>query len=186
MSSKELTLVPFAEPRGIARRKCSKCGKPKTLSEFGRHPKGYLWLRSQCTSCRVSNGRDYRGRNREWHRDYKRRYNREHADDRRAYRARTRPLARVHEAARRTAKRSTDPFSPSDLWASWEDRGIFACFWCERDVSSGYHIDHVYPLSRGGRHVVPNLVPACVDCNLAKWAHDPWEFLRELRPELFD
>lgn len=29
-------------------------------------------------------------------------------------------------------------------------------------------IDHVLPLSRGGRHCVANLVPACLRCNLSK------------------
>lgn len=36
--------------------------------------------------------------------------------------------------------------------------------------------DHVVPLSRGGKHVPTNLVPACVACNVSKWRHpvDGW------------
>lgn len=30
------------------------------------------------------------------------------------------------------------------------------------------HFDHVIPLSRGGRHAIGNLLPACAQCNLAK------------------
>ena len=30
--------------------------------------------------------------------------------------------------------------------------------------------DHVIPLSRGGHHVLQNVVPACVTCNSRKWA----------------
>lgn len=32
------------------------------------------------------------------------------------------------------------------------------------------HFDHVVPLSRGGRHAIGNLLPACAACNLAKGA----------------
>ncbi len=34
------------------------------------------------------------------------------------------------------------------------------------------HIDHVKPVSRGGRSVLDNLVVACAPCNLAKGAKD--------------
>jgi 5-methylcytosine-specific restriction endonuclease McrA len=30
------------------------------------------------------------------------------------------------------------------------------------------HLDHIYPLSKGGLHCVSNLAPACAPCNLTK------------------
>jgi 5-methylcytosine-specific restriction endonuclease McrA len=42
------------------------------------------------------------------------------------------------------------------------------------------HIDHIVPLSRGGRHAIGNLMPACAFCNLSKHARvlSEWRYLR--------
>ena len=42
------------------------------------------------------------------------------------------------------------------------------CRYCGEDVSEKYHIDHVYPLSKGGETSFGNLVVSCPRCNLAK------------------
>ena len=39
------------------------------------------------------------------------------------------------------------------------------CAYCD---SPSQHVDHVIPLSRGGRHSIGNLVGACAPCNLSK------------------
>lgn len=41
-----------------------------------------------------------------------------------------------------------------------------ACVYCGSE--DGIQMDHVVPLSRGGRHSIGNLVPACSKCNLSK------------------
>ena len=40
------------------------------------------------------------------------------------------------------------------------------CYICQSAPS--VHVDHVVPLSRGGRHSIGNLAGACADCNLSK------------------
>lgn len=40
------------------------------------------------------------------------------------------------------------------------------CFYCKADGRMS--MDHVIPISRGGRHSIGNLVPACVTCNSSK------------------
>jgi 5-methylcytosine-specific restriction endonuclease McrA len=42
------------------------------------------------------------------------------------------------------------------------------------------HIDHIVPLSRGGRHAIGNLMPACAFCNLSKHARmlSEWRYGR--------
>lgn len=47
-------------------------------------------------------------------------------------------------------------------------RANHRCVYCSADLSSGYHWDHVVPLSRGGAHGEGNLVPSCPSCNLSK------------------
>ena len=41
------------------------------------------------------------------------------------------------------------------------------CFYCGANAE---HIDHIVPISRGGRHSVGNLTGACKSCNLSKGA----------------
>jgi 5-methylcytosine-specific restriction endonuclease McrA len=39
------------------------------------------------------------------------------------------------------------------------------CLYCG---GTAEHVDHVFPLSRGGAHTLGNLAPACLKCNLSK------------------
>jgi len=41
------------------------------------------------------------------------------------------------------------------------------------------HIDHVVPVSKGGRHSIGNLMPLCKSCNLSK--HDSFYFVFKIR-----
>ncbi|WP_369190139.1 HNH endonuclease [Streptomyces sp. R08] len=50
----------------------------------------------------------------------------------------------------------------ADLFPRWG-----GCCYCDGPAE---HIDHVTPLSKGGRDVLSNAVPACADCNLSKAA----------------
>ena len=40
------------------------------------------------------------------------------------------------------------------------------CFYC--GASENITMDHVIPLSRGGKHSIGNIVPACGKCNYSK------------------
>ncbi len=51
------------------------------------------------------------------------------------------------------------------------------CYYCGKKVKpSELTMDHVIPLSRGGRSVRENLVPACKECNTKKKYLAPWEW----------
>ncbi|MFE3409423.1 HNH endonuclease [Streptomyces mirabilis] len=53
------------------------------------------------------------------------------------------------------------PYRRSEVFARWEGR----CAYCDAPAE---HLDHVKPISKGGRDVLSNVVPACAGCNLAK------------------
>lgn len=54
--------------------------------------------------------------------------------------------------------------------AWWMRRiGGGVCYYCRRKVGrSGLTMDHVVPLSRGGKSTKGNIVPACKECNNKK------------------
>jgi len=54
-----------------------------------------------------------------------------------------------------------------DEWLALLRRHLGRCAYCG-GTEGGIHMDHVIPLSRGGRHAIGNVVPACRKCNLSK------------------
>ena len=62
------------------------------------------------------------------------------------------------------------------------DRQGWLCGICSTDLAaSGYHMDHVVPLARGGQHRAENIQLLCPPCNLSKGAKDQEEFLARRR-----
>jgi 5-methylcytosine-specific restriction endonuclease McrA len=59
-------------------------------------------------------------------------------------------------------------------WSRWSVmvRDNHACAYCGKDAST---IDHIVPVSRGGRSTYENTVAACLACNARKGAHTPQE-----------
>ena len=54
----------------------------------------------------------------------------------------------------------------------------YQCASCFCNIRKTFHIDHVIPLSRGGRHSEGNLQLLCKPCNLSKGAKLPIEWRR--------
>lgn len=54
------------------------------------------------------------------------------------------------------------------------------CNICHVDISNKYHMDHIYPLAKGGKHEASNIQLLCPSCNVRKSAKDPIQFLKEI------
>lgn len=61
---------------------------------------------------------------------------------------------------------------PSDVREAVLARHGGRCAYCLKYTQS-LHLDHIYPVGRGGLNVARNLVVACAKCNLAKHARIP-------------
>lgn len=57
------------------------------------------------------------------------------------------------------------------------------CAYCDRKPDRSLEMDHVIPLTKGGRHAIGNILPACHDCNLSKNAalHIVWKYRKAYR-----
>jgi 5-methylcytosine-specific restriction endonuclease McrA len=53
------------------------------------------------------------------------------------------------------------------------------CPYCGQQLGDAVHVDHVYPVSKGGRSVGKNLVKTCVDCNQKKGDRTLLQFIRD-------
>ena len=71
-------------------------------------------------------------------------------------------FAALYQRSRQRRRRAA-PYRRRDVFARWAAQ----CCYCDAPAT---HLDHVQPLSRGGRDVLSNVVPACAGCNLAKAA----------------
>jgi 5-methylcytosine-specific restriction endonuclease McrA len=79
------------------------------------------------------------------------------------------------EQRRRARKRNASGSFTFEEWRTLCERHGPLCFYCghKRKLTA----DHVAPLSRGGAHVVENIVPACKSCNSSKGNKDPLTWL---------
>lgn len=66
-------------------------------------------------------------------------------------------------------------FTVGDVRRLYEEQNG-RCPACDADLSRGYHVDHVMPLSRGGTNWPDNLQLLCCPCNQAKGSKLPYQW----------
>lgn len=80
----------------------------------------------------------------------------------------------AEDKARKARIRRTS--TPRDLRWSVILRDDYACRYCGKRLDDGtVTIDHILPVSRGGKHEATNLVAACRPCNYRKKTQTPDE-----------
>lgn len=70
------------------------------------------------------------------------------------------PFAALYLRSRRVRPAGA-PYSRKEVFARWDGR----CAYCN---AAAEHLDHIRPVSRGGRDVLRNVIPACAACNVSK------------------
>lgn len=147
-------VAPVFVRDGVPGKCCTKCLEWLPLERFARHPTCSGGRRNTCTTCEgrqaYSGARDRCISN---VRAYQKRYPEAHNERKRA--------AERRRHGRIVAGKGV---SVAEYRAIQEAYGG-ACAYCFGKAET---MDHVVPLSRGGKHEASNLVPACKDCNFRK------------------
>lgn len=63
--------------------------------------------------------------------------------------------------------RKTGRLSNGTVFRKGESQG-WICVYCKCDISNKYHVDHIIPLSKGGKHNPDNIQLTCPSCNVRK------------------
>jgi 5-methylcytosine-specific restriction endonuclease McrA len=89
------------------------------------------------------------------------------------------PEHNAARAARRRARLKTgDSHTADDIkQLFFLQRGACAC--CRSSIKSGYHVDHVIPLAKGGGNERANIQLLCPPCNSSKGHKDPVVFMQQ-------
>lgn len=100
----------------------------------------------------------------------------------RRWRTENQDRVRQYDSKKRAIRKGaigSDKISASQ-WAEKLRAHQYTCFYCLSNKKK-LTMDHVDPLSKGGRHHIDNVVPACADCNNRKNAKEYWAFIDEMK-----
>ena len=76
-------------------------------------------------------------------------------------------LEGIDEATVRRERARARELRKTQWWQQKIAKGV--CYYCDRQVeAAALTMDHLVPLSRGGRSTKANLVPTCKECNTKK------------------
>lgn len=98
---------------------------------------------------------------------------------RRAYYAKRKDyLLALNRQTRANRHKAEGRHTAADITALLDKQGG-RCAFCVKKLSTGYHVDHVQPLAKGGSNWPSNLQILCQPCNNRKAAKDPIVFAQE-------
>ena len=89
----------------------------------------------------------------------------------------------IPESERKKERQKAKDLKKSRWWQNLIQKTN--CYYCQKDISKqDVTMDHVVPISRGGKSTRGNLVPCCKDCNLQKRSLTAVEWASYLNSEL--
>lgn len=89
----------------------------------------------------------------------------------------------IEEAQLKREKAKARELRHSQWWKNLRGQGV--CYYCQRRFNAkDLTMDHKIPISRGGKSVKGNLVPACKECNNQKKYLLPVEWEAYLKGQL--
>lgn len=167
--------------------KCGDATCGKTL--HADNQTGYCHKHRGQSPVRLQQQRDYYQSRREDLVEYARLYREIYAEEHRASaRAHYAMYGRINPEAQRAAaarrrQRAEHGMDAIDMMLSWAYRQAIKndpCFYCGSAETD--HVDHYFPLAKGGNDAWVNLVKSCQRCNLEKFTKCGTAYLLRFRP----
>ena len=164
-------------------KRCCKCKQTLTTDSFYKNKSTKDGLQSLCKPCNMESNRIWQQKNLDRFAHYTAEYrkrnpektksnltkwrdnNKEHTSNySRAYRRKNTGYTKRNKENRKLRIQQAGLFlvTPKDVKKIMSN----PCLYCG---AASKHLDHIVPLSRGGRHSIGNLAPACVSCNQKKY-----------------
>lgn len=163
---------------------CSTCRIEKGIDNFGTNPSSKDGLRNECKNCRNAKTRFKYENDSHFRKNESIRAaiiylnNREYILNRSKQWSKENPEKKVEQSHRRQA-RLYGQFEfdlPKDFVKILNELQNNACAYCSRtDIK--LTIEHMLPISRGGKHCFANVILACVTCNFSKHSKTLEEWL---------
>ena len=91
------------------------------------------------------------------------------------------PVQKNNSATVNKERRKARELRKSQWWKNCIQKGV--CYYCQKEFPpKELTMDHIVPISRGGKSNKGNVVPACPSCNANKKLHTPADMvLKELQ-----
>jgi 5-methylcytosine-specific restriction endonuclease McrA len=164
---------------------CVECVKIQKNKFQDDNPDYYVNYRFENRDKAAETSLIWRTKNRDKHRIKSSIYGKENRENRRAYednwRKENPEKVKSKSANRRSRKRNAEGHHTfaeiADIYTS--QNGL--CVYCNADLNTGYHVDHIMPLALGGSNWPDNLQCLCPTCNVKKGAKHPDVFLKEVK-----
>jgi 5-methylcytosine-specific restriction endonuclease McrA len=175
---------------------CKWCNQLKSENDFGYRSRKYLVKKRQCISCDKARQKLYYEKNKEIlllkkKEDYSK--NKQVHLEKSANYRKNNP-DKVKQALAKWIEQNPEKIKANSKKRKAIIRGAEAkqisskeiqkllsnpCFYC--GSAKNIEIDHIFPISRGGKHQIGNLVAACKQCNMSKnkWFVTEWQILRK-------
>ena len=142
-------------------RVCSKCGKDKVNNDF-YYRKDSGKYRADCKECVKAQRSRYR----------KEQAEKVNASNRKSYAGSLKQ--RLSRKASLWNLKYGGNITGEQIGRVLVEHG-FSCYYCGKQ-NAWTHVDHVIPISRGGKNDPRNIVPACNSCNVSKRDRTEKEF----------
>lgn len=141
------------------------------------------YYRLNTEKCQAA-AKEWRQKNPDRARAIARKWAQNNADAMREWREANPAKVKAYAALNKSRRRARIEATPGHFTKSDIDRirrlQAGKCAYCKASLESGYHIDHIVALCRGGTNFPSNLQLCCGPCNVRKSARDPIEFAQSI------
>lgn len=168
---------------------CKRCGIKKELSGFTKRSGTKDGLDYWCRNCKKNYaenyaranpeaGRQYYANNTETRLEYMRLHAANNKEAKQEYdRQYSRNNPEVNKAARMRYRASGGTI-PTENIRALINTSDGLCTYCRKELTDDFEIDHIHPVSRGGKSNIENLCLACRLCNRSKSNKTVYEWMQ--------